>query len=222
MSYHWTIGKWWTAGVPRPARRSCKDHLHPCAQPVPCRGFDPHSPALQAGAFTRLAYRANWSGQSVTIRRLLPGEQKLLPLSYGRVVGRGWIRTSEPLKGRRLQRRCFGLLHTCPCWLRRAELNGLPLGHEPSELPVLHSASNGVGLFIPSTARRYARDARELAEGRGLDPQWLPIHPASNGRLAPAGLTFRNGGRLSARCPYALSVPRGFQPAPGPCPVSLP
>src|SRR5215831_9592266 len=64
-----------------------------------------------------------------------------LPLSYGRVVGRGRIRTSEPLKGRRLRRRCFGLLHTCPCWLRRAELNGLPLGHEPSELPVLHSGS---------------------------------------------------------------------------------
>src|SRR5215813_1980606 len=64
-------------GYRPPARRSCKDHLHPCAQPVPCRGFDPHSPALQASAFTRLAYRANWSGQSVTIRRLLPGEQKL-------------------------------------------------------------------------------------------------------------------------------------------------
>src|SRR5262249_20773190 len=77
VSYHWTIGKWWTAGVPPPARRSCKDHLHHCTQPVPCRGFDPHSPALQAGAFTRLAYRANWSGQSVTIRRLLPGGQKL-------------------------------------------------------------------------------------------------------------------------------------------------
>jgi hypothetical protein len=58
--------------------------------------------------------------------------------------------------------------------------------------------------------------ARELAEGRGLDPQWLPIHPTSNGRPAPAGLTFRNGGRLSARCPYASSVPRGFQPAPVP------
>ena len=39
-----------------------------------------------------------------------------LPLSYGRVVGRGRIRTSEPLKGRRLRRRCFGLLHTCPNW----------------------------------------------------------------------------------------------------------
>src|SRR5258707_13650986 len=47
--------------------------------------------------------------------------------------------------------------------------------------------------------------ARELVEGRGLDPQWLPIHPASNGRPAPAGLTFRNGGRLRTRCPYACA-----------------
>ena len=87
-----------------------------------------------------------------------------LPLSYGRVVGRGRIRTSEPLKGRRLRRRCFGLLHTCPCWLRRAELNGLSLGHEPSELPVLHSespppyppplAGEGREGVISATARR--------------------------------------------------------------------
>lgn len=34
-----------------------------------------------------------------------------------------------------------------------AELNGLPLGYEPSELPVLHSTSSGVGLFIFHTAR---------------------------------------------------------------------
>jgi hypothetical protein len=80
-----------------------------------------------------------------------------LPLSYGRVVGRGRIRTSEPLKGRRLRRRCFGLLHTCPCWLRRAELNGLPLGYEPSELPVLHSASIDVVPFVSATPRRYIR-----------------------------------------------------------------
>lgn len=52
---------WWSNGVTLPARRSCKDHLHPCACPlVPGRGFEPRSPALQAGAFTRLAFRAAW------------------------------------------------------------------------------------------------------------------------------------------------------------------
>ena len=52
-------GNWWSNGVTLPARRSCKDHLHPCACPVvPGRGFEPRSPALQTGAFTRLAFRA--------------------------------------------------------------------------------------------------------------------------------------------------------------------
>ena len=50
---------WWSNGVTLPARRSCKDRLHPCACPVVLgRGFEPRSPALQAGAFTRLAFRA--------------------------------------------------------------------------------------------------------------------------------------------------------------------
>ena len=46
-------------------------------------------------------------------------QAETLPLSYGRVPGRGRIRTFEPLKGRRLQRRCFGRLHTCPGWFWR-------------------------------------------------------------------------------------------------------
>ena len=51
---------WWNNGVTLLAQRSCKDRLHPCVCPVvPGRGFEPRSPALQAGAFTRLAFRAN-------------------------------------------------------------------------------------------------------------------------------------------------------------------
>ena len=41
-------------------------------------------------------------------------------------------------RGRRLQRRCFGRLHTRPSWLRERDLNPRPLGYEPSELPLLH------------------------------------------------------------------------------------
>ena len=59
--------RWWSNGVTLPARRSCKDRLHPCACPlVPGRGFEPRSPALQAGAFTRSAFRAiAFSGESL-------------------------------------------------------------------------------------------------------------------------------------------------------------
>jgi hypothetical protein len=141
-------------------------------------------------------------------------QREALPLSYGRVVGRDRVELPQR-RGGAFTAPWVRQYPAYPCWLRRAESNGLSLGHEPSELPVLHSASNLVG-----SPRRGAppdrRPCEKLAEGRGLDPQWLPIHPASNGRLAPAGLTFRNGGRLSARCPYALSVPRGFQPPPSP------
>src|SRR5262252_3136261 len=103
-----------------------------------------------------------------------------LPLSYGRVVGRGWIRTSEPLKGRRLQRRCFGLLHTCPCWLRRAELNGLSLGYEPSELPVLHSASID-GLSSPRRRTAASAVAENWRKAEVLIPNGCPSIPLRTG-----------------------------------------
>src|SRR5262249_43886016 len=70
--------------------------------------------------------------------------------------GQGTDSNLRTPKGRRLRRRCFGLLHTCPCWLRRAESNGLPLGYEPSELPVLHSASP-----LPTLPRLRGRVGRE-------------------------------------------------------------
>ena len=54
---------WWRQSVTLRPRRSCKDHLHPCAVPVvPRVGFEPTSPRFQRGAFTRLASSANWSG----------------------------------------------------------------------------------------------------------------------------------------------------------------
>jgi hypothetical protein len=48
---------WWSNAVTLRARRSCKDRLHSCACPmVLSHGFEPRSPRLQLGAFTRLAY----------------------------------------------------------------------------------------------------------------------------------------------------------------------
>ena len=118
-------------------------------------------------------------------------QREALPLSYGRVVGRDRVELPQR-RGGAFTAPWVRQYPAYACWLRRAESNGLSHGHEPSELPVLHSASNLVG-----SPRRGAppdrRSCEKLAEGRGLDPQWLPIHHASNGRLAPAGLTFRIG-----------------------------
>ena len=52
---------WWRQWVTLPPRRSCKDHLHPCAVPelVPSAGFDPASSVLQTEAITRFANWAN-------------------------------------------------------------------------------------------------------------------------------------------------------------------
>src|SRR6516164_1323368 len=50
---------WWRQSVTLRPRRSCKDHLHPCAVPVvPRVGFEATSPRFQRGAFTRLASSA--------------------------------------------------------------------------------------------------------------------------------------------------------------------
>jgi hypothetical protein len=145
--------------------------------------------------------------------------REALPLSYGRVVGdRGveprWRAFTEPAApGASPVTGCAG--GTCTLDLRRMR---------PTSCFCSTALQNHCrALHLLDNAPLHPRSREfQVAEGRGLDPQWLPIHPASNGRPAPAGLTFLDGGRLSARCPYALSVPRGFQPAPGPRPVSLP
>lgn len=56
--------KWWSNGVTLPARRSCKDHLHPCACPVVSEWRSArHPPRFQRGASTKLASQTNWRGQ---------------------------------------------------------------------------------------------------------------------------------------------------------------
>jgi hypothetical protein len=66
-------------------------------------------------------------------------------------------------------------------------LNGLPLGYEPSELPVLHSASNGVGLFIFRTARHHLGDrGGKWRKAEVLIPNGCPSIPLRTGaRLLP-------------------------------------
>jgi hypothetical protein len=58
--------EWWRQWVTLRPRRSCKDHPHPCAVPmVPRVGFEPTSPRLQRGAFTRLDSSAQIGASSV-------------------------------------------------------------------------------------------------------------------------------------------------------------
>jgi hypothetical protein len=66
-------------------------------------------------------------------------------------------------------------------------LNGLPLGDEPSELLVLHSASNGVGLFIFHTPRCYIGGRSEKWwKAEVLIPNGCPSIPLRTGaRLLP-------------------------------------
>ena len=49
------------------------------------RGFDPRSPRLQRGAFTRLAFQA-WSGRRGLNPRPSRWQRGALPLSYGRML----------------------------------------------------------------------------------------------------------------------------------------
>src|SRR5262244_202839 len=77
------------------------------------RGFAPRSPALQAGAFTRLAFRAHQRVHARLDSRLVrtpvietrssEWHSDARPSSYARMVGNGRNRTSCP-KGPRLQR----------------------------------------------------------------------------------------------------------------------
>src|SRR5262249_32551698 len=156
-SCRWTIGNWWTAGVPPPRATILQGSSAPLCAARALSWFRSTLSCSSGRRFHQISLQGELERPVGYDPTSSAWRAETLPLSYGRVVGRGRIRTSEPLKGRRLQRRCFGLLHTCPCWLRRAELNGLSLGYEPSELPVLHSASIDVMPFIFATARRYIR-----------------------------------------------------------------
>ena len=96
--------KWWRQSVTLRPRRSCKDHLHPCAVPVvPRVGFEPTSPRLQRGAFTRLASSAQLVRASVIETESPEWRSGARPSSYVRMVGSGRNRTSCP-QGPRLQR----------------------------------------------------------------------------------------------------------------------
>src|SRR5712691_10051385 len=89
---------WWTTGVTLPARVACKASLHPCAWPVvPRVGFEPTSPRLRRGAFTRSAFSAELERPAGNDPASSRWQREALPLSYGRVVcGAGF----EPAKDR--------------------------------------------------------------------------------------------------------------------------
>lgn len=91
--------EWWRNRESNPGRRSCKDQLQPAAFPVPGRGFEPRSPRLRRGAFTRSAYQAHWRGCRSSNPGLMSGGH-LLDLqatpARSHLVGSGRNRTSCP------------------------------------------------------------------------------------------------------------------------------
>src|SRR5215510_8554399 len=111
---------WWTDWESNPARVACKASLRPGGRPKESACFRKwcsdvvasRSPALQAGAFTRLAFRAHQCVHAVLMQmvrapvietRSSEWHSDARPSSYARMVGNGRNRTSCP-KGLRLQR----------------------------------------------------------------------------------------------------------------------
>lgn len=109
------------------------------------------------------------------------------------------LRRHEP---RRLQHRPFGHLDTCPfVWLRVTESNRLSAGYEPAGIPFPQPASIGGSLTCRSP-RLSAPPRFEREPGAARDK--LPWRKTEN------------------TIPTRLRVPRAFQAAPAPWPVSLP
>jgi hypothetical protein len=130
------------------------------------RGIEPRSPALQAGAFTRLAFRAHQRVHApldvkhqrvharLDVKMVRPARIELassewhseaLPIDQGRMVGVPRIELGMHLRRRFYRPAQSPDLATpedlaTPGWLQRTESNGLPRGHEPRELPMLHTA----------------------------------------------------------------------------------
>src|ERR1700693_3882763 len=172
---------------------------------VPCRGFEPRSPALRAGAFTRLAYKAKlerpagndpassrWRREGVPKNAIAFLGTPSLPLSYDRVVGEGRIRTSEPRRGL-----IYSQAALAACILAHVGCGGRTCTDDlwrmrPASCFCSTAASNLVGLFISTTARRFIR-------GRA-----------------------RNWRKREVLIPNGSRHPSRFERAPNSCPVTFP
>jgi hypothetical protein len=117
--------------------------MQPSARPVPRRRFDRRSPRFQRGAFTRLAYEANWCGQGESNARLIVGNDEHYHYAMpALLVGRGRNRTScHTGTAFTAQRRHQPvLIGTSQNWKRERELHPRPDAYEASELLLLHPA----------------------------------------------------------------------------------
>ena len=162
------------------------------------RGFEPRSPALQAGAFTRLAFRASARSRAPSRDMVRPARIELassewhseaLPIDQGRMVGNRGIEPRVP-KAQVLQTRSVTRLGITRIWLQGSELNRLCLSasaYEADQRPVLVPASRVRGLNSIA-CRQYIRGQQNLADSRGLDPQCLA-----------ASIPLRTGARHSPR-----------------------
>jgi hypothetical protein len=156
--------KWWRQSVTLRPRRSCKDHLHPCAVPVvPRVGFDPTSPRFRRGAFTRLASSANWRGRWELNPGRLSGAQTLDRRATSANGGQRRSRTATGYAGR-LQRLGLANAQSARDWLQGLDLNQRFMG-----------MSHVRGLITaPITLRRWreARARSRIAGTSVVDRIW--------------------------------------------------
>jgi hypothetical protein len=92
---------WWSDRVTLPAPVACKASVRPSAHPkVPGLGFEPSSPRLQRGAFTRLAFQANWCGRGESNSDLESGALALcLRAASAILVGRDRVERPQTMRG---------------------------------------------------------------------------------------------------------------------------
>ena len=152
------------------------------------RGFEPRSPALQAGAFTSLAFRARQRVHArLDVKMVRPARIELassewhseaLPIDQGRMVGNRGIEPRVP-KAQVLQTRSVTRLGITRIWLQGSELNRLCLSasaYEADQRPVLVPASRVRGLNSIA-CRQYIRGQQNWRTAEVLIPNALQ-HPS--------------------------------------------
>ena len=154
------------------------------------RGFEPRSPALQAGAFTRLAFRASArsrasckDGAACENRTRVIGEALRGPANRPRPHGGCPENRTRHAHRRRFYRPAQSPDLTTPedlatpDWLQRTESNGLPRGYESRELPMLHAASKVARLELTRMRRSTSVRSQNWRTAEVLIPNALR-HPS--------------------------------------------
>src|SRR5262249_18763761 len=95
-SCRWTIGNWWTAGVPPPRATILQGSSAPLCAARALSWFRSTLSCSSGKRFHQISLQGELERPVGYDPTSSAWRAETLPLSYGRVVGRGRIRTSEP------------------------------------------------------------------------------------------------------------------------------